>query len=122
MRIALRIAGKAAPEFSNAKVFTTGLKSGDAFAVNSGGGGGFGSPLEHPVDRVRHDVVQGYVSLEAAKDLYGVVLDPEMLEVDVAATEHLRTTMAASNELPSRRRMSAGHRPILKNFTVLKDF
>ena len=101
-RIALRIAGNAAPEFSNAKVFTTGLESGDAFAVNSGGGGGFGSPLERPVDRVRHDVVQGYVSLKAAKDLYSVVLDPETLEVDVAATEHLRTTMAASNTVAEK--------------------
>jgi len=70
----------------NAKVLTAQLKSGDAYALRSGGGGGFGSPLERPPERVREDVRQGYVSLRAARDYYGVVLDPDSLAIDAKAT------------------------------------
>ena len=73
--------------FFYAKVLTAQLKRGDAYALRSGGGGGFGSPLERPPERVREDVRQGYVSLGAARDYYGVVLDPKTLAVDAEATE-----------------------------------
>jgi N-methylhydantoinase B len=39
---------------------------------------------------VREDVYQGYVTPDAARDSYGVVLDPQTLAVDRAATEALR--------------------------------
>ena len=58
--------------------------------MRSGGGGGYGSPLERPIETVRNDVRQGYVSVEAARELYGVVIDPETFEVDQAATARLR--------------------------------
>ncbi len=70
----------------NAKVLTAQLKKGDAYALRSGGGGGFGSPLERPADQVRDDVRQGYVSPAAARDYYGVILDPDTLDVDEDAT------------------------------------
>ena len=78
----------------NAKVLTAQLKRGDAYALRSGGGGGFGSPLERPPEMVREDVRQGYVSLGAARDYYGVVLDPETLAVDAKATEAERAAAA----------------------------
>ncbi len=96
-RIALRVDGAPGPEFSNAKVFWRRIEADDAFIVNSGGGGGFGSPLERPAGRVREDVRQGYVSLEAAHALYGVVIDPETLALDAAATERVRAAMAMLN-------------------------
>jgi len=74
----------------NAKLFRARVKAGDAFVLRSGGGGGFGSPLERSPEDVQHDVRQGYVSLDAARKYYGVVLDPETLEIDVAATEQQR--------------------------------
>ena len=74
----------------NAKVFRAKVKAGDAFILRSGGGGGFGSPLDRPAQVVRHDVRQGYVTLRAARDYYGVVLDPDTLEVDIAATDSQR--------------------------------
>jgi len=77
-------------DFPNAKVLVARLEAGDAFRVRSGGGGGHGSPLERPVDAVAHDVKQGYVSVEAAAELYGVVMDPVTLDVDVVATERRR--------------------------------
>ena len=66
------------------------LQPGDALLVRSGGGGGYGDPFTRPVDQVQEDVRQGYVSVECAAELYGVVVDPESFAVDRAATEKLR--------------------------------
>ena len=98
----------------NAKVLTAQLKPGDAYALRSGGGGGFGSPLERPAERVRDDVRQGYVSLAAARDYYGVVLDPETLAIDAdataaarAAAEPVHRARVESQKTPARRLTSA---------------
>ena len=69
------------------------LKTGDAFRLRSGGGGGYGSPLDRPADDVAADARQGYISLAAAQNLYGVVLDAETFAVDVIATDKLRATL-----------------------------
>jgi N-methylhydantoinase B len=73
------------------------LKPGDAFKIRSGGGGGYGSPLERPVEQVREDVRQGYVTVKSAAELYGVVLDPDTFEVDVTATDKLRAAMRSAD-------------------------
>jgi N-methylhydantoinase B len=39
------------------------------------GGGGYGDPLARPVERVLDDVVNGYVSIDAARAHYGVEID-----------------------------------------------
>ena len=39
---------------------------------------------------MQQDVRQGYVTLRAARDYYGVVLDPETLAIDIAATDGQR--------------------------------
>jgi N-methylhydantoinase B len=39
---------------------------------------------------VEADVVNGYVSIEKAREDYGVVIDPATLRVDVAETEKIR--------------------------------
>ena len=57
------------------------LAPGSVVELRTGGGGGFGNPLERDPERVRADVRDGYVSVEAAARDYGVVLDPETLEV-----------------------------------------
>ncbi len=93
-RIGLRVNGERGPEFANAKLFWKRIETDDAFIVNSGGGGGFGSPLERPAETVRDDVRQGYVSAAAALSLYGVVIDPDTLELDARATERVRAAMA----------------------------
>jgi len=54
------------------------------------GGGGYGTPLERDVERVLHDVRQGYISRETARDVYGVILQDGLLEVDREATEAMR--------------------------------
>lgn len=54
------------------------------------GGGGYGSPLARDPLAVLRDVVDEKVSLERARDIYGVVIDLEKREVDEAATAALR--------------------------------
>jgi N-methylhydantoinase B len=64
------------------------LKKGDVYSIGSSGGGGWGDPRERSLDAVLDDVRNGYVSVEAAKEAYGViVLDGEL---DEAATAVLR--------------------------------
>jgi N-methylhydantoinase B len=52
------------------------VPAGTVAVVATAGGGGWGDPLRRDLERVRWDVIEGYVSLEAAKHEYGVVLDP----------------------------------------------
>jgi N-methylhydantoinase B len=60
------------------------------FEFSAPGGGGFGDPLKRESGLVLQDVKAGYVSFELARDAYGVVIDPEKLEVDVRQTNTLR--------------------------------
>jgi N-methylhydantoinase B len=57
------------------------LKKGEVVRLHSGTGGGYGNPLERPVEMIQDDVRNGYVTLDQAKKDYGVVLDPNTLEV-----------------------------------------
>ena len=67
---------------------------GDGFAVNAGdvirvitpGGGGWGDPFTREIERVRADVMRRFISVDGAREDYGVVLDPETYEVDADAT------------------------------------
>jgi N-methylhydantoinase B len=63
---------------------------GDVIEFHSAGGGGYGNPRERDPEAVASDAANGYVSIERARDDYGVVLDPATLQVDTAATEKLR--------------------------------
>ncbi|MDH4192283.1 MAG: hydantoinase B/oxoprolinase family protein, partial [Betaproteobacteria bacterium] len=92
-QVALRIGGREITDLPNAKVLTRRLQPGDAFTLRAGGGGGFGSPLERPLERVEEDVRQGYVSPRAAFDYYGVVLDPDTLRVDTERTVVRRASL-----------------------------
>jgi N-methylhydantoinase B len=71
------------------------------------GGGGYGNPLERDPQAVLADVVDGYVSLDAARDDYGVVIHSRLAEgrriqtssdftLDRAATDALRASRVAS--------------------------
>ncbi len=62
--------------------------------VRTGGGGGWGNPIERDPERVRQDVIEEFVSREAARDQYGVVLSDKGA-VDEAATRALRQKMKA---------------------------
>ncbi len=66
----------------------------DTLYIRWNGGGGYGDPLDREPERVRSDVVGQTVSLEAARDIYGVDFDAAGA-VDVAATERRRDAMRA---------------------------
>jgi len=66
-------------------------KPGDVVAFYSAGGGGYGDPFERDPEMVRRDVIYGYVSVEQAREDYGVVIDPETFEIDYKATERMRS-------------------------------
>jgi N-methylhydantoinase B len=63
---------------------------GDVIEFDSAGGGGYGDPLLRDPLAVEADVVNGYVSIEKAREDYGVVIDPTTLKVDAAETEKVR--------------------------------
>ncbi|HZR93973.1 MAG TPA: hydantoinase B/oxoprolinase family protein [Gaiellaceae bacterium] len=66
------------------------LADGDLVASVTGTGGGFGDPREREPERVREDVLDGYVTVEEARTVYGVALDPGTLELDPGETARLR--------------------------------
>ena len=66
------------------------LKPGDIVRVNMNAGGGYGDPLERDPELVLGDVLDGYVSIEGARDDYGVVILPDSLAIDHGATAELR--------------------------------
>jgi N-methylhydantoinase B/oxoprolinase/acetone carboxylase alpha subunit len=72
-------------------MFGTVLQPGDVMHHRMAGGGGFGDPLERDPLAVVRDVLDDKVSLAAARDYYGVVVD-RAGELDPDATEELRRT------------------------------
>ncbi|MDJ0270487.1 MAG: hydantoinase B/oxoprolinase family protein [Aigarchaeota archaeon] len=72
------------------KVAAVKLKKGDMVSLRSGGGGGWGDPLERDPELVRMDVKNEYITLETAREIYGVVLDPKTLNINWEETKKLR--------------------------------
>jgi N-methylhydantoinase B len=66
------------------------LKRGDRLVIRTPGGGGYGDPLERPPEMVLRDVSNGLVSVQAAEESYGVVIDPVELRVSGDATARMR--------------------------------
>jgi N-methylhydantoinase B len=50
------------------------LKPGDVVHINLPGGGGYGHPFERDAEKVRWDVIEGYITAAAAEREYGVVI------------------------------------------------
>jgi N-methylhydantoinase B len=67
----------------------TRVRRGDVIGIETAGGGGYGHPYDREPERVRQDVLGGFVSLDAARREYGVALTDEH-GIDGAETELLR--------------------------------
>lgn len=80
------------PEGGPAQTASLIFKRGDVYKVTHGGGGGVGDPLLRDVELVRKDIVDGYVSAEAGRAIYGVVLAGDGA-VDSAATQEQRAAI-----------------------------
>ena len=72
------------------------LKKNDLIRFISGGGGGYGNPLERDPEMVLDDVLNEYITADEARYVYGVVLieDNGTLSVDGEGTSALRGKMA----------------------------
>jgi N-methylhydantoinase B len=66
------------------------LRPGDRVHVQTPGGGGYGNPMARAPEAVLRDVRLGLYTVQAAADLFGVVLAGVPLAVDEAATARLR--------------------------------
>src|SRR5262249_39348130 len=70
------------------------IHSGERIMYDYGGGGGWGNPPARDPQAVLDDVLDEYVSVEGARDDYGVVLTGSLedltLAIDEAATTSLR--------------------------------
>jgi N-methylhydantoinase B len=86
--------------FPTGKVAPMRLEPGDGYITETGGGGGFWSPLERDPERVLADVRAGYISVESAERDYGVVVrgSERACELDATATEALRLQRSEVNE------------------------
>ncbi|SCX57958.1 N-methylhydantoinase B [Klenkia marina] len=71
------------------------LKAGTVVRVRTTGGGGWGDPLDRPVEEVLQDIAWLKVSVEGARRDYGVVVDADG-DADLTATEALREEMRAA--------------------------
>lgn len=76
------------------------LKKGDRIFYASSGGGGFGDPLSRKPQAVLEDVMDEWLSVEAAKEYYGVVIkvvDRDALDyrIDEAATRRAQAWCCA---------------------------
>ena len=80
--------GKDRPFPTPGKVGGHPMQEGDIIVLQSAGGGGYGDPLTRDPEAVLEDVVEGYVSVEQAKESYGVIVHNGHIDHD--ATLHQR--------------------------------
>lgn len=65
------------------------MEKGTIVTIYTGGGGGYGNPLDRDTEKVLEDYRMGYISHEHAEKEYGIVLD-ESGTIDMSASRHSR--------------------------------
>jgi N-methylhydantoinase B len=103
----LLIKNRGRPDEENLGMFAAGrvLEPGDHITFHSNGGGGLGNPLDRDPELVLADVVDGYISLDAARDVYGVVInvvDQDALDWRIDTRETLQLRAALLSREPVR--------------------
>ena len=73
------------------------LEHGETIVSIACGGGGYGPPVKRDPERVRHDVVEGWISPERGETVYGVILAVDDT-VDGSATERRRAAIKTEQE------------------------
>ena len=66
------------------------VPAGTVLFQQAGGGGGYGNPYLRSPGQVVQEVKNGVISIERAKQDYGVVVDPVTLELNLEETEKIR--------------------------------
>ncbi|MBN9254077.1 MULTISPECIES: hydantoinase B/oxoprolinase family protein [unclassified Mesorhizobium] len=70
---------------------------GAVIQMGTQGGGGYGDPLDRPVEQVLSDVLDGYVSRASARGSYGVVIGEDG-SLDAEATRERRAEIIAARQ------------------------
>lgn len=80
-------------------VVITTVKKGEVVRGNTTSGGGYGNPFERDARRVLKDVLDGFETIERARDVYGVAFGGSLiandLTIDIDETIRLRGSVAA---------------------------
>lgn len=66
------------------------LSEGEFARFYTGTGGGYGDPMKRDPEKVLSDVLDDYISLDIAREVYGVVIDPETMTINKEKTQQLR--------------------------------
>jgi N-methylhydantoinase B len=78
------------------------LHAGDILRVMTAGGGGWGNPAARDPLQVLQDVKDGFVSLDSARDEYGVVIEADTWKIDWRQTQESRRAMPVTPPLFDR--------------------
>ena len=85
------------------------IEPGASWVGVSSGGGGYGDPLLRSAQKVCEHVRDGIITIDVARDVFGVVMVQDSFVLDIDATENLRQKMAVNpEELPIIQPTAAG--------------
>lgn len=87
------------------------LKRGDLVSWRTSGAGGSGDPLKRKSEDVLRDVIDGLVSIEAARRDYGIVMTGSPLKIDEQASARLRARRVRSRSSVPPGRTVRGRAP-----------
>ncbi|MBQ6219749.1 MAG: hydantoinase B/oxoprolinase family protein [Methanosphaera sp.] len=74
---------------TESKEYPRKVSNGDIVRIHSSGGGGYGNPLKRDINLVLDDYLDGIITKESAKEVYGVVIKDDNT-IDIKETEKLR--------------------------------
>ena len=77
---------------------TTKLDADDVVSVQTPGGGGYGDPLERAPSDVLDDVLDEKVSIEKAREEYGVVIGDDSIDEEATAERREEIRDMAAND------------------------
>lgn len=86
------LSARSASKFANIAI-----RKGDTVRIVQAGGGGYGDPHEREPEALLFDVTEGNVSVEVAREDYGVIVegsDPTTYRLSIIRTQKLRETGA----------------------------
>jgi N-methylhydantoinase B len=66
------------------------IEKDSVISITTGGGGGWGNSFKRNIESVKHDVVNGYISLQSAYKDYGVAISSKSSEVNQVETKKIR--------------------------------